>query len=72
MKESQTDGACSKNVEMRNTHKPYISKYEGKSLIGKLGVYMKNNIKMDPMDAGCAYMLWNKLVPCPLCDSNLL
>jgi len=56
MKATQSDGAYSENAEMRNAHKPYISKYEGKRLIGRLGVYMKNNIKMDPMDAGCACM----------------
>jgi hypothetical protein len=57
MKATQTDGACNKNAEMRNAHKSYIFKYEGKKLMGILGVYMKNNIKMGPMDAGCACML---------------
>jgi hypothetical protein len=72
MKESQTDGACNKNAEMRSAHKAYVSKYEGKRLIDRLVVYMKNNIKMDAMVAGCACMLWNKLTSCRLCDSHLL
>jgi hypothetical protein len=72
MKACQTDAVCSRNVEMRNFHKPHISKYEGKRLIGRLGVYMKNDIKMDPVDVGCACMLWNKLASCPLCDCHLL
>jgi hypothetical protein len=44
---------------MRNAHKPCSSKFEGKRLIGGLGVCIKNNIKMDHLDACCG-------INCPL------
>ena len=72
MKERQNDGGCNKYAEMRKAHKAYVSKYKGKRLIGRLGAYMKNNIKMDAMDAGCACMLWYKMASCRLCDCHLL